>query len=46
MSQPQSQDDCERDDEATVPVGVLEGIEDLEDGRTLSDEELDDVLKF
>lgn len=32
--------------EAFVPEGVLKGIEDIAEGRTLSDEDLDDVLKF
>lgn len=35
-----------REDEACVPEGVLKGIEDIAEGRTLSDEELDEVLKF
>lgn len=38
-------DECE-EKEAFVPEGVLKGIEDIAEGRTLSDEELDDVLKF
>lgn len=33
-------------DSAYVPEGVLEGIEDIAEGRTMSGEDLDDVLKF
>lgn len=33
-------------DEVFVPVGVLRGIEDIAEGRTVSDDELDDVLKW
>lgn len=33
-------------DGAYVPEGVLEGIEDIAEGRTMSGEDLDDVLKF
>lgn len=31
---------------ACIPEGVLKGIEDLAEGRTLSDDEFDDVLDF
>lgn len=33
-------------DDAYVPEGVLEGIEDVLEGRTVSDGELDDAIKF
>lgn len=36
----------EREERACVPEGVLKGIEDVAEGRTLSDEKFDDVLKF
>lgn len=29
-----------------VPEGVLKGIEDIAEGRTMSDEELDEVLEL
>jgi hypothetical protein len=32
--------------QAYVPEGVLKGIEDVAEGRTLSDEEFDEVLEF
>lgn len=38
--------DGREEEETYVPEGVLKGIEDIAEGRTLSDEELDDVLKF
>ncbi|QLC34071.1 hypothetical protein EFA46_007590 [Halarchaeum sp. CBA1220] len=34
------------EEDAEVPSGVLDGLDDLEEGRTLSDEEFEDVLKF
>lgn len=33
-------------DEIYVPKGVLEGIENIAEGRTASKEDLDRVLKF
>lgn len=38
--------DGREEEEASVPEGVLKGIEDIAEGRTLSNEELDEVLKF
>lgn len=38
--------DGREEEEVSVPEGVLKGIEDIAEGRTLSDEELDEVLKF
>jgi hypothetical protein len=38
--------DGREEEDAFVLEGVLKGIEDIAEGRTLSDEELDDVLKF
>lgn len=47
MSQPETHGDHDSDgEECIVPVGVLDGIDDLEEGRTLSDEAFDDALKF
>lgn len=44
-------DDCAEDssddgDEPVVPEGVLEGINDIEDGNTASKEDLESLLKF
>lgn len=36
----------EDDDRPQVPEGVLRGIEDLAEGRTVDEEELEAVLKF
>lgn len=33
-----------REEAECVPEGVLKGIEDIAEGRTLSDEEFDDAL--
>jgi len=33
-------------EQPSIPEGVLKGIEDIVEGRTLSDEEFDDVLDF
>jgi hypothetical protein len=38
--------DAEDGDRPKVPEGVLRGIEDLEEGRTASKEDLKDALKF
>ncbi|GAA0293730.1 hypothetical protein GCM10009066_05410 [Halarchaeum salinum] len=43
-SSPGEHGEAEKD--AEVPSGVLDGLDDLEEGRTLSDEEFEDVLKF
>lgn len=32
--------------QACIPEGVLKGIEDIAEGRTLSDEQFDEVLDF
>lgn len=32
--------------QACVPEGVLKGIEDVAEGRTMSDEQFDEALKF
>lgn len=32
--------------DARVPIGVLQGIEDIAEGRTMSDEELEAVLAW
>ena len=37
-------DEDESDDEPMVPAGVLEGIEDLAEGRTADGNELDELL--
>lgn len=34
------------DGEAYVPLGVVKAIDDLEEGRTMTDEDFDDALKF
>lgn len=34
------------EEEVLVPQGVLDGIEDLAEGRTASKEDLDEVLKW
>ena len=34
------------DDRPEVPVGVLNGIEDLSEGRTIEKDDLGDILKF
>lgn len=34
------------DEEQLVPEGVLRGIDDVAEGRTMSEEDLDAVLKF
>lgn len=46
MSTPKPERDRQEDGGVDVPVGVFEAIEDLEEGRTVSGEELDEVLKF
>lgn len=33
-------------DEPLVPEGVLDGIDDIEDGNTASKEDLESLLKF
>jgi len=38
--------DDESDDRPEVPVGVLHGIEDLAEGRTVDEDDLDDILEF
>lgn len=35
-----------REKRACVPDEVLEGIEDIAEGRTMSDEDFDEVLEF
>ncbi|MBP1955409.1 hypothetical protein J2752_002332 [Halarchaeum rubridurum] len=45
MSTPKT-DHSDHEEDADVPSGVLDGLDDLEEGRTLSDEEFEDVLKF
>lgn len=35
-----------REEEVCVPEGVLKGIEDIAEGRTLSDEEFDEFLEL
>lgn len=37
-------DDDESEEEPMVPPGVLEGIEDIVEGRTADGDELDDAL--
>lgn len=34
------------EEQACVPEGVLKGIEDIAEGRTLSDKQLDEALDF
>ncbi|WP_162224495.1 hypothetical protein [Halorussus amylolyticus] len=42
-----SEYDSDEPEEATrLPEGVLKGIEDVVEGRTMSDEDFDDVLEF
>lgn len=36
----------EEDDDPRVPVEVLDAIDDLAEGNTASNEDLDDALKF
>ncbi|GGL44596.1 hypothetical protein GCM10009037_30010 [Halarchaeum grantii] len=36
----------ESETDAEVLPGVLDGLDDLGEGRTLSDEEFEDILKF
>jgi len=38
--------DDEDGDRPEVPVGVLNGIEDLSEGRTIGKDDLGDILKF
>lgn len=39
--------DSDRDENVLrVPIGVFEGITDVEEGNTASKEDLEDVLKF
>jgi hypothetical protein len=38
--------DDEDGDRPEVPVGVLDGIEDLSKGRTIGKDDLGDILKF
>lgn len=33
-------------DRTEVPIGVLHGIEDLAEGRTVDEDDLDEILKF
>jgi hypothetical protein len=42
-SSPRSEEE-DTDEEPTVPAGVIEGIEDLEEGRTADDDDLDDAV--
>lgn len=42
-STPESDED-EPDEEPTVPAGVIEGIEDVADGRTADGDDLDEAL--
>lgn len=41
-----STDSGQDGDVIRVPIGVFEGIADVEDGNTASKEDLEDVLKF
>jgi len=40
------EDDAEDGDRPKVPEGVIRGIEDLDEGRTASKEDLESVLKY
>lgn len=40
------EDDAEDGERPEVPEGVLRGIEDLDEGRTASKEDLESVLKY
>jgi len=40
------EDGVEDGDRPEVPEGVLRGIEDIEEGRTASEEDLESVLKY
>ena len=42
-STPRSDED-EAEEEPTVPAGVLEGIEDIAEGRTTDGDDLDEAL--
>jgi len=35
----------DHEEDAKVPPGVLDALDDLEEGRTLGDEEFEDVLE-
>lgn len=43
-SSPRSDDDDSEENESTVPAGVLEGIEDVAEGRTADGDDLDEAL--
>lgn len=34
------------DGDAYVPLGVVEAIDDLDEGRTMTDDDFEDALKF
>jgi hypothetical protein len=42
-SSPRSEEE-DTDEEPTVPADVLEGIEDIEEGRTADSDDLDEAL--
>jgi hypothetical protein len=43
-SSPRSEEEENTDEEPTVPAGVIEGIEDIEEGRTADGDDLDEAL--
>lgn len=46
QSRTDSRRETDRDDEPLVPVGVLEGVDNIAEGKTASKEDIEAVLKF
>jgi hypothetical protein len=44
MTSTSRSDEDESDEESMVPAGVLEGIEDIAEGRTADGDDLDEAL--